>query len=91
MPEKDMQNPETREPQGFTVHRSGLASEYARELGWGINEEERTKTAKQKQDYDGGREYEYGAQDFGDKAEDTRSAQETERKGRQPRQKKPPA
>ena len=91
MPEKDSHNSESREPQGFTVHSSGLASEYARELGWGINEEERTKTLKQKQDYDGGRNYEYGAQDFGDTAEDTSSAQprgERERKVRQPRQKK---
>jgi len=56
------------EAQGFTVHSSGLASEYAREQGWGINEVERTKTPKQKQDYDGGTNYEYGARDFGDTA-----------------------
>lgn len=29
----------THEPKGFTVHSSGLASEYAREQGWGINED----------------------------------------------------
>lgn len=92
MPEKDSQNSGTREPQGFTVHSGGLASEYAREQGWGINEDERTKTPQQKQDYDGGRSYDYGAQDFGDTAEDTSSAKPpAERKVRHPRQKKPAA
>lgn len=74
MTEKETQNQGTRLPQGFTIHSSGLASEYAREQGWGINEEERTKTPRQKQDYDGGKDYEYGAADFGDTAVDTRSA-----------------
>jgi hypothetical protein len=80
----------TRVPQGFTVHSSGLASEYARELGWGINEEERTKALGQKQDYDGGRNYDYGAQDFGDAAVDTTSAERRDErnKTRQPRQRK---
>lgn len=73
-PENDSHAQGTRVPQGFTVNSSGLASEYARELGWGINEEERTKTPGQKQDYDGGRNYDYGARDFGDTAEDTSSA-----------------
>jgi hypothetical protein len=73
--EDDPQNSEMRVPQGFTVHSSGLASEYARELGWGINEDERKKTPGQKQDYDGGRNYDYGARDFGDSATDTSSAQ----------------
>ncbi len=84
MPEKDTQEP--REPQGFTVHSGGLASEYAREQGWGINEDERTSTPKQKQDYDGGRETDYGARDFGDSAKDTSSAQMP--KARPVRQKK---
>lgn len=80
MPGKDSNTSGTREsgthePQGFTVHSSGLASEYAREQGWGINEDERTKTPKQKQDYDGGRNYDYGAQDFGDTAKQTGTAQ----------------
>ena len=65
MSEKDLHNQEMRVPQGFTVHSSGLASEYAREQGWGINEEERTRTPQQKQDYDGGKEYDYGPRDFG--------------------------
>jgi len=63
-----------RLPKGFTVKSGGSASEYARELGWGINEEERTKTPSQKQNYDGGRDYDYGARDFGDSAKDTGSA-----------------
>jgi hypothetical protein len=75
MPENDSQHPGTREPKGFTVHSSNLASEYAREQGWGINEEERTKTPQQKQQYDGGKDYDYGARDFGDAAVDTSSAQ----------------
>jgi hypothetical protein len=74
MHEKDIQNQGMRVPQGFTVHSSGLASEYAREQGWGINEEERTKTPGEKQDYDGGRNYDYGARDFGDTAKDTSSS-----------------
>ncbi len=80
----------TRVPQGFTVHSSGLASEYARELGWGINQEERTKTPHQKQNYDGGRNYNYGARDFGDSAADTSSAQTAveSNKSRHTRQKK---
>jgi hypothetical protein len=91
MPEKDSQHPDAHVPQGFTVHSSGLASEYAREQGWGINEEERTKTPRQKQGYDGGTNYEYGAQDFGDTAEDTSSAPpmaDRNKAPRQPRQKK---
>lgn len=75
MPEKDSQQQQgTHIPQGFTVHTSGLASEYAREQGWGLNEEERTKTPRKKQDYDGGRNYDYGARDFGDTAVDTSEA-----------------
>jgi len=71
---KDSHDQEVRRPQGFTVHSSGLASEYAREQGWGINEEERTKTPGEKQDYDGGRNYDYGARDFGDSAIDASSS-----------------
>ena len=83
--EKDAQHPGMRVPQGFTVHSSGLASEYARELGWGINEDERKKTPKQKQDYDGGRNFDYGAQDFDDTAKDTSTAQSVAMKNK-PRQ-----
>ena len=75
MAEKENQSPNLRQPAGFTTHSSGLASEYAREQGWGINEEERTKTPGQKQDYDGGSDYDYGARDFGDTAVDASSAE----------------
>lgn len=74
MAEKEIQHQGTRLPQGFTVHSAGLASEYAREQGWGINEDERTKTPRQKQDYDGGTNYDYGPRDFGDTAVDTSSS-----------------
>ena len=71
--QQDPPDQTTREPQGFTVHTGGLSSEYAREQGWGLNEEERTKTSQKKQNYDGGRDYEYGPRDFGEKAVDTSS------------------
>lgn len=51
-----------REPAGFTPRTSGLASEHAREQGWDINEEQRSQTPREKQKYDGGRDYDYGAQ-----------------------------
>ena len=93
MPDKDSQHPAMRLPQGFTVHSSKRSSEYAREQGWGINEEERTKTPLQKQDYDGGRDYDYGARDFGDSAVDTSSAKAPvpRHKASPMRQKKPAA
>lgn len=69
---------DNREPKGFTTHSSGAASDYAREQGWEINEEQRAETPKEKQPYDGGRDYDYGARDFGDTAEDTSSAQPQE-------------
>jgi hypothetical protein len=75
MADQDSEHQDKRMPKGFTVNSSSLASEYAREQGWGINEEERTKTPEEKQDYDGGRNYDYGARDFGDTAKDTSSAQ----------------
>lgn len=65
----------SQEPLGFGKHRHGLASEYSQEQGWGTNEEERTKLPKAKEDYQGGTDYDYGAQDFGDTAVDTSSAQ----------------
>jgi len=64
-----------RQPSGFTQHSGGLASEYAREQGWGINEEERAKEAQEKQDSDGGTDYDQGAKDFGDSAVNTSTAQ----------------
>ncbi len=79
-------------PSGFTTHSGGLASEYAREQGWGINEEERTRAALAKQDYEGGRDYDYGARDFGDSAGDTRPAPPAPArvKSRESRQRKSP-
>ena len=91
MPENDSQHPDKHEPKGFTVHTSNLASEYARELGWGLNEEERTRTPQEKQDYDGGKDYDYGARDFGDTAQDTSSAQSAaERNKARPARHNPP-
>jgi hypothetical protein len=75
MAERQEQETVDREPSGFTPQTGGLASEYAREQGWGTNEEERTKQPNEKQDFDGGRDYEYGARDFGDTAVDTSTAQ----------------
>lgn len=71
------ENTERKEPSGFTPKSGGLTSEYAREQGWDLNEEQRVKTPQEKQEYDGGRDYDYGAQDFGDTAVDTSSAQPT--------------
>lgn len=54
------------EPRGFGERSRGLAGEYAHEQGWGLDVEERTKLPEKLQDIDGGTDYEYGAQDFGD-------------------------
>lgn len=70
----EKQHDERHEPAGFTPHTSKAASEYAREQGWDLNEEERRKTPLEKQNYDGGTDYDYGARDFGDTAADTSSA-----------------
>ncbi len=59
------------EPRGLGEHNRGLTSEYAHEQGWGLNEEERTKLPTEKQDTDGGSDYEYGARDFGDEPVNT--------------------
>ncbi len=55
-----------QEPRGFGQRTRGLAGEYAHEQGWGLDVEERTKQPDTPQDIDGGGDYEYGAQDFGD-------------------------
>lgn len=57
---------EEREPRGFGEHTRGLPGEYAHEQGWGLAEEERTRQAGAPQDTDGGTDYNYSAQDFGD-------------------------
>lgn len=64
-----------QEPSGFTLRSSGRASERARQQGWQTNEEERTHEPRGKRAIDGGTDYDYGAQDFGDLPEDTSSAQ----------------
>jgi hypothetical protein len=66
---------EKRNPAGLTPRSGGLTSEYAREQGWDLNEAERMKSPQDKQEYDGGRDYEYGPRDFGDTAVDTSSAE----------------
>ncbi len=74
-----MQNKDTKEhppePRGFGEHARGLAGEYAHEQGWGLNEEERTKQPPSEQQADGGKDYDYGAQDFGDTPVNTAEAQ----------------
>ena len=67
----EKKEPAQPEPRGFGEHTRGLAGEYAHEQGWGLNEEERTKEDAAPQDTDGGTDYEYGAQDFGDEPVNT--------------------
>lgn len=56
-----------REPRGFGEHTRGLPGEYAHEQGWGLDEEERRRLETGgPQDTDGGNNYNYSAQDFGD-------------------------
>ena len=63
------------EPRGFGEHSRGLAGEYAPEQGWGLNEGARTAAPQGNEAADGGKDYDYGARDFGDEAVDTSSAQ----------------
>lgn len=74
MAEEKEKQEQRREPRGFTQRSGGLTSEYAREQGWDTNEEQRAQTPREKQPCDGGRDYDYGARDFGDTAEDTSGA-----------------
>ncbi|WP_419803989.1 hypothetical protein [Terriglobus sp.] len=59
------------EPRGLGEHARGIASENAHEQGWGLNEEERTKVPEGGQNTYGGKDYEYGARDFGDEPVNT--------------------
>jgi hypothetical protein len=68
------ENRSHRLPAGFVPGARGLAGEYAHELGWGTNEDERRKSPSEKQEFDGGKDYDYGPRDFGDTAVDTSSA-----------------
>ncbi len=78
MPEDKAAGAHAEEPKGFGEHTRGLASEYAHEQGWGLNEEERTRQPEEKQAVDGGTDYEYGARDFGDSAVDTSAVKPSE-------------
>ena len=70
MAEQEKTNEETPEPRGFGEHARGLAGEYAHEQGWGLNEAERTALPEDRQPTYGGKEYDYGARDFGDEPTD---------------------
>ncbi|HUH62150.1 MAG TPA: hypothetical protein VLZ50_04085 [Terracidiphilus sp.] len=74
MSEEKLGNPPLRTPAGFTPRTGGLASEYAREMGWGLNEPERATEAQEKHNSDRGTGNDYGAADFGDTAKDTSDA-----------------
>ena len=63
-----------RRPKGFSPGLRGPAGENAHEQGWQLNEEERSRTAKSMTGKTGGRDYNYGARDFGDRPVDTSSA-----------------
>jgi hypothetical protein len=63
-----------RRPKGFSPGARGPAGENAHEQGWQLNEEERTRIAKSMQGKTGGRDYNYGARDFGDRPTDASSA-----------------
>jgi hypothetical protein len=62
----DQQRGKPPEPLGFGEHTRGLPGEYAHEQGWELNEEERRRQAASPRDTDGGNDYNYSAQDFGD-------------------------
>ena len=66
--------PHQEEPRGFGEHTRGLAGEYAHEQGWHLHEENRLKQPEGQQKTDGGLDYEYGAQDFGDEPVNTEGA-----------------
>ncbi len=73
MLDKKSEASKVRQPSGFTRHSGGLASEHAREQGWGMNEEERARDAEPKQGSDGGTDY--LATNLGDSALDTIATQ----------------
>jgi hypothetical protein len=73
MLDKKTEGSKVRLPSGFTRHSGGLASEHAREQGWGMNEEERARDAEPKQGSDGGTDYE--AKNLADSAVDTSTTQ----------------
>jgi hypothetical protein len=66
MAESKVQPEPPAEPRGLGEHARGLASEYAHEQGWGLEQDQRTRPPEGTQDVSGGTDYEYGARDFGD-------------------------
>ena len=70
------QEAEGTEPRGFGEHSRGLSGVYAHEQGWGLNleqrKEQRKRESHQSQNTDGGTDYDYGAQDFGDEPVNTK-------------------
>jgi hypothetical protein len=73
MLDKKSEGSKVRQPSGFTRHSGGLASEHARDQGWGMIEEERARDTEPKQGSDG--ETGYGATNLGDSAPDTSATQ----------------
>jgi hypothetical protein len=63
------------EPLGFSRRTRGLGAEYAHEQGWGLDQDERTKLS-QTPENPSGKEYDYGARDFGDEPRNTEGPQE---------------
>jgi hypothetical protein len=63
---EDKKVKDQQEPEGFTPGTQSEAGKAAREEGWGLNEEERTKQPQEQRPEFGGTDYDYGAQDFGD-------------------------
>jgi len=61
---------QTDEPPGFSEHTRKTPSENGHKLGWGLNQDERTRLPEGKQPSDGGTDYDYGARDFGDSPTD---------------------
>jgi len=65
MAQTKAQETRKRIPKGFVQGNGGLASEYAREMGWDLNEDERRRSATDKQDADGDVDHDYGTADLG--------------------------
>ncbi len=65
----------SQEPAGLGAHKHGLAAEYASEQGWGTQEEQRTKPPLGNTAGYGGKDYAYGAADFGDRPVDQQGIQ----------------
>jgi hypothetical protein len=62
------------EPRGFGQRSRGLGAEYAHEQGWDLDIDERTRIS-QTPENSRGKEYDYGARDFGDEPRNTEGPQ----------------